>query len=100
MDGPKFARPAAGQDTVLHPNQNCAQQTSGGRVIFTRINGCARVRQASLTSYMAGDVTAETLRPLRVYIVEDSQVLRRLLIGGIAAVGAELTGCSGDAKKA
>ena len=39
-------------------------------------------------------------KPLQVYIVEDSQIIQRLLGSAIAASGAELIGCSDDAQKA
>ena len=38
--------------------------------------------------------------PLQVYIVEDSQIIQRLLASAIAASGAELSGCSDDAQRA
>jgi two-component system, OmpR family, response regulator len=38
--------------------------------------------------------------PLRVYIVEDSLILSRLLTSAIEASGAEVTGCSGEAEAA
>jgi DNA-binding NarL/FixJ family response regulator len=39
-------------------------------------------------------------KPLQVYIVEDSQIIQRLLASAIAAAGAELSGSSDDAKTA
>ena len=39
-------------------------------------------------------------KPLQVYIVEDSQILQRMLASTIAAAGAEVAGCSGDAEEA
>jgi DNA-binding NarL/FixJ family response regulator len=39
-------------------------------------------------------------KPLQVYIVEDSQIIQRLLVSAIAASGAELSGCSDDAQTA
>jgi DNA-binding NarL/FixJ family response regulator len=39
-------------------------------------------------------------KPLQVYIVEDSQIIQRLLASAIAASGAELCGCSDDAETA
>ncbi len=39
-------------------------------------------------------------KPLQVYIVEDSQILQKLLTSTIAAAGAEVAGCSGDAEDA
>ena len=39
-------------------------------------------------------------KPLQVYIVEDSQIIQRLLASAIAASGAELSGCSDDAQRA
>jgi DNA-binding NarL/FixJ family response regulator len=38
--------------------------------------------------------------PLRVYIVEDSEVIQELLASALAARGAEVTGCSGDPQEA
>ncbi len=38
--------------------------------------------------------------PLQVYIVEDSPILQRMLASAIAATGAEVCGCSGDAQEA
>jgi CheY-like chemotaxis protein len=38
--------------------------------------------------------------PLHVYVVEDSQIVQRLLGSAIEAAGAELSGCSADAEKA
>ena len=42
----------------------------------------------------------EKPRPLKVYIVEDSAIIQRLLGSAIAAAGAELSGCSADAQTA
>jgi len=42
----------------------------------------------------------ETLKPLQVYLVEDSPIAQRFLGSAIAAVGAELDGCSDDAQAA
>lgn len=42
----------------------------------------------------------EMPRPLRVYVVEDSPIVERLLASAIAAAGAELSGCSADAQTA
>jgi CheY-like chemotaxis protein len=42
----------------------------------------------------------DLLKPLQVYVVEDSTVIRRLLASAIAAAGAELIGYSADAKTA
>lgn len=42
----------------------------------------------------------ETSTPLQVYVVEDSQIIQRLLGSAIEAEGAELDGCSGDAQTA
>ena len=39
-------------------------------------------------------------KPLQVYVVEDSQIVRRLLSDAIERAGAELTGSSGDAQTA
>jgi DNA-binding response OmpR family regulator len=39
-------------------------------------------------------------KPLQVYIVEDSQILQRLLASTITAAGAEVAGCSGAAEEA
>ena len=39
-------------------------------------------------------------KPLRVYVVEDSPILERLLTSAIVAAGAEMTGCSADAETA
>lgn len=39
-------------------------------------------------------------KPMKVYIVEDSQILQRLLVSSITAAGAEVTGCSGNADEA
>ena len=38
--------------------------------------------------------------PLQVYVVEDSQIIQRLLASAIEAAGAELDGCTGDAQTA
>lgn len=38
--------------------------------------------------------------PLHVYIVEDSQIMQRLLGSAIESAGAELSGCSADAQTA
>jgi DNA-binding NarL/FixJ family response regulator len=43
---------------------------------------------------------ATAVKPFQVYIVEDSVILRRLLIDAIQAQGAEVNGCSGDAATA
>ena len=40
------------------------------------------------------------LEPLQVYLVEDSPIAQRFLGSAIAAAGAELDGCSGDAQAA
>jgi DNA-binding NarL/FixJ family response regulator len=42
----------------------------------------------------------ESPKPLQVYLVEDSPIAQRFLGSAIAAVGAELDGCSGDAQAA
>ena len=42
----------------------------------------------------------EIPKPLQVYIVEDSTIIRRLLTSTIEAAGAELVGHSGDAQSA
>jgi DNA-binding NarL/FixJ family response regulator len=42
----------------------------------------------------------DLLKPLQVYVVEDSTVIRRLLASAIAAAGGELIGYSADADKA
>jgi DNA-binding NarL/FixJ family response regulator len=42
----------------------------------------------------------ETLKPLQVYVVEDSPIIRRLLASTIEAAGAELAGHSADASAA
>lgn len=39
-------------------------------------------------------------QPLQVYVVEDSQILQRLLISAITSAGADVAGCSGDAEEA
>jgi len=39
-------------------------------------------------------------KPLQVYIVEDSQIIQRLLASAITASGAELSGFSDDAQRA
>ena len=39
-------------------------------------------------------------KPLQVYVVEDSPIIRRLLASAIAAAGAELDGCSDGAQAA
>ena len=38
--------------------------------------------------------------PLHVYVVEDSQIVQRLLGSAIEAAGAEISGCSADAETA
>ena len=38
--------------------------------------------------------------PLRVYIVEDSGIIQRLLASAIVATGAEVSGCSAEAQPA
>jgi len=40
------------------------------------------------------------LKPLQVYLVEDSTVIRRLLASGIASAGGQFIGYSADAQKA
>ena len=42
----------------------------------------------------------ETPKPLQVYLVEDSPIAQRFLSSAIAAVGAELDGCSDNAQAA
>jgi DNA-binding response OmpR family regulator len=42
----------------------------------------------------------EITKPLNVYVVEDSPILRRLLVSTIEAAGAELMGTSGNAQAA
>jgi DNA-binding NarL/FixJ family response regulator len=42
----------------------------------------------------------EMPKPLQVYLVEDSPIAQRFLGSAIAAVGAELDGCSDDAQAA
>jgi DNA-binding NarL/FixJ family response regulator len=42
----------------------------------------------------------ELPKPLRVYVIEDSTIIRRLLASTIEAAGAELMGYSGDADSA
>jgi DNA-binding NarL/FixJ family response regulator len=42
----------------------------------------------------------ESIKPLQVYVVEDSPIIRRLLTSGIEAAGAELIGESADAPSA
>lgn len=42
----------------------------------------------------------DLLKPLQVYVVEDSTVIRRLLAAAIAAAGGKLIGYSADADKA
>jgi len=42
----------------------------------------------------------ETPKPLQVYLVEDSPIAQRFLGSAIAAVGAELDGCSDNAQAA
>ena len=42
----------------------------------------------------------ETPKPLQVYLVEDSPIAQRFLGSAIAAVGAELDGCSDHAQEA
>jgi len=42
----------------------------------------------------------EMPKPLQVYLVEDSPIAQRFLSSAIAAVGAELDGCSDDAQAA
>jgi DNA-binding NarL/FixJ family response regulator len=39
-------------------------------------------------------------KPLQVYIVEDSQILQKLLTSAITSAGAEVAGCSGEAEEA
>jgi DNA-binding response OmpR family regulator len=39
-------------------------------------------------------------KPLRVYIVEDSAILQRLLVSAVLAAGAQVIGCSADAQTA
>ena len=43
---------------------------------------------------------SEISKPLRVYIVEDSTIIRRLLASTIEAAGADLVGSSADAQSA
>ena len=45
-------------------------------------------------------MTTEAPKPLQVYVVEDSPIIRRLLASAIAAAGAELDGCSDGAQAA
>jgi DNA-binding NarL/FixJ family response regulator len=42
----------------------------------------------------------ETPRPLQVYVVEDSPIVQQFLATAIADAGAEMDGCSDDARKA
>ena len=39
-------------------------------------------------------------KPLQVYVVEDSAILRRVLVSAVEAAGGALIGCSGDAESA
>jgi len=43
---------------------------------------------------------SELVKPLQVYVVEDSAIMRRLLVGTVTAAGAELIGDSADAQSA
>ncbi len=45
-------------------------------------------------------VMNEMPKPLQVYIVEDSQIVERLLVSAIVAAGAEVSGSSADAETA
>ena len=47
-----------------------------------------------------GSAMSEISKPLRVYIVEDSTIIRRLLVSTIEAAGAELAGSSDGAQSA
>ena len=42
----------------------------------------------------------EFFKPLSIYVVEDSEILQQTLASAIAALGAELIGCSGSAQTA
>ena len=48
----------------------------------------------------SGSVVDEFSKPLQIYVVEDSPIIRRLLASKIEASGAELVGCSGSAQHA
>jgi len=78
-----------------------------------RITNCRRSRSrfaAEMAGKFAGTDLAcgialglamnEILKPLQVYIVEDSTILRRLLASTIEAAGAELVGSSAGAQSA
>jgi DNA-binding NarL/FixJ family response regulator len=56
---------------------------------------------AAPVAYIASErVMNEMPKPLQVYIIEDSEIVGRLLASAIVAAGAEVSGCSADAETA
>ena len=56
---------------------------------------------AAPVAYIGSErVMNEMPKPLQVYIVEDSEIVERLLASAIVAAGAEVSGCSADAETA
>ena len=51
---------------------------------------------AAPVAYVGAErVMNEMPKPLQVYIVEDSEIVERLLASAIVAAGAEVSGCAG-----